>query len=261
MNPQHLLARIALRFLRPILIGFQHRMPWWSLGLFPVRSSVQPHMLSIAGQTVMLRFPVGEEDRQLWELRHLHCDDPYLLQQMPTKLVYVVDIGGNIGLFSMLARARFAAASIHCYEPNPALQEILNHNLMGLGITVHAEGVSDRAGTGNMDCGGASLEGSLQETQGAGGGIRIVSLHEVVARIGGTVDLLKMDCEGAEWNILADLSGFQHIKRIAMEYHLDGSTERTVPILISRLHLAGYRIEALRESTNPLVGQLFAVRP
>jgi hypothetical protein len=35
-----------------------------------------------------------------------------------------------------------------------------------------------------------------------GGEIRMISIRSAIELLGGAVDLLKLDCEGGEWNIL-----------------------------------------------------------
>ena len=108
-------------------------------------------------------------------------------------------------------------------------------------------------------CTGATLDGSLVPAASGVGSNPIVPLATALQRIGGRVDLLKMDCEGAEWDILRDQTSLQKARMTAMEYHLFGGPERTLLNLLHRLQTAGFRIEALREAANPLVGQLFAV--
>ena len=35
------------------------------------------------------------------------------------------------------------------------------------------------------------------------------------------IDIVKMDCEGSEWEILRDLNSWKKVKFLTMEYHLD----------------------------------------
>jgi FkbM family methyltransferase len=260
MSLQTTLAHAATRLIAPLQERLGQRSVWWKLGLFPLQSRVSIQQVSVGGRTVQLQVPPGEADRQQWEIHHLHVDDPYQLRSIRTPVRTVVDIGANIGFFSILARANFPQAIIHCYEPNPALLPITRANTEALSIQLHAEGVGARAMTGAMQCDGATLEGSLVPAADGEPGIAIVPLATVLQRIGGSLDLLKMDCEGAEWDILRDAASLQKVRMIAMEYHLDGGAERTLLALLHQLKQAGFRIEALREAANPLVGQLFAVR-
>jgi hypothetical protein len=39
-------------------------------------------------------------------------------------------------------------------------------------------------------------------------------------RLGADVDLMKIDCEGAEWDLFEDGDSLRRVKEIRMEYHL-----------------------------------------
>jgi hypothetical protein len=52
------------------------------------------------------------------------------------------------------------------------------------------------------------------------GDIPQISFRQAVMRLGESVDLVKLDCEGAEWDILRDAPVWNSVKNIAMEYHL-----------------------------------------
>lgn len=53
------------------------------------------------------------------------------------------------------------------------------------------------------------------------GGVQLTSLEEVISRIGGPIDLMKIDIEGGEWPLLfeVDKKVFDQVGRIVMEYH------------------------------------------
>jgi hypothetical protein len=70
-----------------------------------------------------------------------------------------------------------------------------------------------------------------QCTTSDSGDIPVVSLRTAIERMGGSVDLLKLDCEGAEWSILEHPEAFSAVRCVRMEYHLiepDHSTNRLV---------------------------------
>ena len=75
------------------------------------------------------------------------------------------------------------------------------------------------------------------------GKIELVSLSQVLDEVGGKIDLLKMDCEGAEWEIFKDTAAFANIKTIRMEYHLNETHSlESLKEVAARL---GYRVERL----------------
>ncbi|MFM9102184.1 MAG: FkbM family methyltransferase [Cyanobium sp.] len=141
---------------------------------------------------------VGPPEQSLaWVFRDLILDDEYGLTKLSQKPATVLDVGGNIGLFTLWAGVNFPQATIHVYEPNPALLHSLESNTQQVGATVFAEGVAGQDGTGTFIENGESMVGQCKVTPA--GDIRLVSLRTAVERLGGSVDLLKLDCEGAEW--------------------------------------------------------------
>jgi hypothetical protein len=66
-----------------------------------------------------------------------------------------------------------------------------------------------------------------------------------VERLGGSVDLLKLDCEGAEWEIFDDLEPFKAVGMVRMEYHLT-RPDRSLGWMIDRLTGAGFRLLRLQ---------------
>ena len=75
----------------------------------------------------------------------------------------------------------------------------------------------------------------------ASGDVPIISLTEAVERMGCEIDLLKRDCEGAEWDIFQEPRVFDRIRNIRLEYqliqgHSVGDLERIITDL-------GFRID------------------
>jgi FkbM family methyltransferase len=253
-------ALASSRVISPILARLNARAGWWPLGVFKVRSNASIATVAIRGKTVTLQFPEGEFQEQQREISHLYIDDPYGLKVLPSEIHTVLDIGGNIGFFSMLARHYFPLAIIHCYEPNPALFPILTANTRDLGIVVHPAGVAATNGTAKMNFNGTTLVGSLSLHPSESGEITVTAMRDAMDRLGGTVDLVKMDCEGAEWDILEDAESLRRIKHLAMEYHLQHGSDKTVDGLVKHLKAHGLFIDSLRESSLSVVGQLTASR-
>lgn len=172
-------------------------------------------------------------------------DDDYGLRSLPEKPGTIVDIGANVGVFSAFARSLFPEAVIHAYEPVPATAEWARLNAADPCTTVFCEGVSSRAGLAVVaDLGPSNL---ARTTPSESGTIPLVSFARVVERIG-AIDLLKIDCEGAEWDFMTDPVPFARVRRIRMEYHLvDGKTLADLDALASKV---GFRISKLVENAG-----------
>lgn len=200
--------------------------------------------------------PESEKNYQEWEFNHLYCDDPYRLAALPSGLRTVLDVGGNVGFFSILARHYFPEAVIHSYEPEPEIFSILKRNTEGIGVVSYNAGVASLHGRAEIVSNGPSLYNSLRFAEA--GEIRMVSINSAIDLLGETIDLLKLDCEGGEWDIFQDRESLRRVKHLAMEYHLVGGAGLSLWELVRLLKLERFEIESLRESRNRVVGQLTA---
>jgi FkbM family methyltransferase len=144
---------------------------------------------------------------------------------------FIVDIGANIGAWALWVAERRPRLRGTCYEPDPAAVTYLRRNLELNGleesIEVRAEAVSDQTGTATLfqarpGDGTSSLASTShitsfeRETR-----VPTVSLSDALERIDGEVSLLKIDCEGAEYDLIsrAPASALKRVKRIVLEYH------------------------------------------
>ena len=134
----------------------------------------------------------------------------------------IVDVGANFGFFSLAARARYPDAAIHAYEPNPRILPLLRANAGGFEVQIHAEALGAQDGAVNLIDDGPSNQARIgaSEKNAPTSEVHQVSLETVVKRAGGRIDLLKLDCEGAEWEILKASDGWQSVRNVRLEYHL-----------------------------------------
>lgn len=179
--------------------------------------------------------------------RELLFADCYGLSAVPQTLRTVLDVGGNVGLFAIAARQRFPDATIHCYEPNPALAPYLRVQAAAATATVFMEAVGAVSGYVSLDFGTESVLTSTHAD--AAGPIICTGITEVLDRLapnGGTVDLVKLDGEGVEWELLRDPAPWQRVHHLTMEYHLEEG--RTTDAMVALVEGAGFRIRHLAPS-------------
>jgi FkbM family methyltransferase len=123
----------------------------------------------------------------------------------------IVDIGANIGAFTIDCATHYPEATIHAYEPHPESREMLRRNVVANGfdgrVTIWPEAVAGVDGEVAFYGGGASLEAGVFATGGDSVLVPSVSLETVLARAGGQVGLLKVDAEGAEFDIFEGARG------------------------------------------------------
>jgi FkbM family methyltransferase len=166
----------------------------------------------------------------------------------------IIDIGGHIGLFCVLAATKFKNAKVLAYEPNPESFELLRQNIE----TNNLEGrvipfnLAVSSGNGknlifkvdNNDTGRCYT----QETEGAEG-VASISLREIINNNQiKSCDLLKIDCEGYELPIIKSLNSeqFSIIKKIVIECH----NQFEIPIIQDILKNNGFAVKTYKVIEN-----------
>ncbi len=172
----------------------------------------------------------------------------------------VVDVGVNIGDTAIMF-ARKGARRVLGFEPHPkffaqATQNIyLNQLEDTVSLRPYGLGAKDITVTMKEDSNlGASGAFGLKESPlGDKITIKIAPISVLMGEMG-TIDVLKLDCEGAEFDIIEALSteNLKRIRVIGMEYHRDPQP------IIEKLEKNGFHVHKIKE-TNPQLGILKAV--
>lgn len=130
----------------------------------------------------------------------------------------IVDIGAHKGIVSCYLAKRYPGVNVLAYEPNPnnfaalvkniAMNEastVTPYNLAvtGDGRRVNIEDNKDNSG------GGKVIEGDS---------IGSVTLRDIIAEHG-KIALLKIDCEGSEYEVLKDIELLKNVRHIRGEFH------------------------------------------
>jgi FkbM family methyltransferase len=175
-----------------------------------------------------------------------------------TQNTTVIDIGANQGFFSLYAASK--GATVYAFEPCVDNFEILKWNVstnrledkvkMFNAAVTHKEGKVDLFV--GLDASGDILSGSVSVRNANRGGIGVqtqsvesVTLNSLLRDLHiEQCDFLKMDCEGAEYDILASTSptSFEQIARISIECH-----ENRMQEAVSLLKNAGFEIICERQ--------------
>jgi FkbM family methyltransferase len=172
------------------------------------------------------------------------------LKDIPGRPV-ILDLGANIGLFSLMAAATHAKAEIHAYEPgppnyrlfeinclaNPALEKRIHLNKEAIGgKTTRAEWIfSDQNPAGS---GFYTKDGERYQVQ-------IRAFADVINALPGEIALAKIDIEGTEYDLLANTSAetWRRIQAISLEVHGDPSKKCSPGEFLRKMSGFGFKIE------------------
>ncbi|MBC8509850.1 MAG: FkbM family methyltransferase [Anaerolineales bacterium] len=164
--------------------------------------------------------------KEVW--LHQHYTRQYQSRLLPQS---VVDIGANIGMFTLLAKHLWPTCAVYAYEPAPENYSQLTDNIQVSQVSdvfAHNVAVTNSSGTHalfiNENFGGHSLYENINQVSSESRvkvEVETITLEEVIKKVGGHIDFLKLDCEGGEWYILNGLEEqLINIDYIAMEYHI-----------------------------------------
>ena len=217
--------------------------------------------LSCLRYPYLLRLRLGEQIK-LDELTDLKAFWQIFLRRVypvhPTDRV-ILDLGANIGLFTLFAARSAPQARVFSVEPFPAtfgrlVANVSQHNLDGR-VKCLNFAATGADGTRVMpDASVPSQRRALASSanEGSGTGVRgkalTTLLHENDLPY---VDLLKIDVEGSEYEVLLFTSRetLRRIHRIAMEYHGD-CAPYSKQQLFDHLRQTGFTV--MRDIRDPL---------
>jgi FkbM family methyltransferase len=201
-----------------------YRARWAALGVYYIRS-LHLDSIQIGGRKIRLSFPRNERAEQEHEFHEIVIADCYHLDDIKEPVRTVLDIGANIGLFAIAARHHFPTATIHCYEPNQALEKHLAAHCSAIDARYHIEAVGSKAAMVSLRYKNQSMD--TETEQDAHGTTSQIAFADAVAKLG-VVDVLKLDCEGAEWDIFSDSVPWTNVNSLCMEYHLWAKPNSTI---------------------------------
>lgn len=174
-------------------------------------------------KVVVLRNGVTLEVPELLDLLLLKetiCDDSYRLGELAADTRLIVDVGAGIGDFTVFAASRFVRALVLAYEPNPEAFAVLLRNIDRnrlSNVSARCIAVGTRAAY-TLGLGRWSAETQTRQVGKSASTVAGARLDELIGPR--SVDLVKIDCEGAELDVLESLGdSLVRVKRIAVEYH------------------------------------------
>jgi FkbM family methyltransferase len=246
----------------PLLVGIQ---PWplvlaAFLGL-PLR---RPFTITLRGSG--LRFRVRSA-LDIWIIKETCIDRAYERASVQLQPGWtVVDIGAGVGDFALYVARLHAASHVYAFEPSPDSFGLFTENIaLNDAANVHplpyAVG-GRRDDTLWLQTNTAAVQHRTAAAPIGGLAVPGKSLDQIMAELElRQCDFLKMDCEGAEYDILlhASAATLSHIRHICLEYH-EGVTPYTRADLVQYLQTHGFAVQIYPNPVHATLGLLAAVR-
>jgi FkbM family methyltransferase len=218
-----------------------------------------------------------EGDRQTVE--EIFNDECYRFVST-TDSPFIIDAGANIGIATLYFKKCYPKAKILCFEPDPNAFLMLQKNVFAnqlQDVTLvnaalsNIEGKTDFFGqldVKNPDIRGNSIIAAWGMQRATSSSIK-VNCVKLSSYINSTVDFLKLDIEGAEQQVLKEISGkIPLIKQMGIEVHqanqvndlnsiatiLNLLIENKFNLIVSQRNIAEFLPEAVnqwKEKANP----------
>ena len=156
----------------------------------------------------------------------------------------VFDIGFNYGFFTLDALT-YKPKKVIGFEPNPNLVKLFNRLNID-SVELHQSAVSDKAGSTifyeNNFSGKSSIHSDINsDTSSNSYQVNICSFNDMAEQYD-VIDYLKVDCEGAEYEIFESIPKeflTNRIRKIALEFHHNINDIKVVN-LISKIKQCGF---------------------
>ncbi len=154
----------------------------------------------------------------------------------------IFDCGANVGIVSLYMKSKFPNARIVAFEPDPKVfsclkQNIENNKIQGVELVEAAVWTNDQG----IEFGAEGADGGSVYFEGKKSRVKSVRLADLLAKEK-TVDLLKIDIEGAEIDVIPDCEAqLKKVKNIYLEYHSWAGNVQHLDHLLQILTKAGFR--------------------
>lgn len=177
----------------------------------------------------------------------------------------VLDIGGHIGVFNVYAAQKAPKGKVYSFEPfsenferlkmHASINHLKNVKLINKGVAA-TSGKQTLNLSPDNNTGGHSM--FLKTESDKKVEIETISLEDFYREEGiEKVDFLKLDCEGAEYDIIQhNEEKIKAIERIILECHPHG--DKTVDQMIATLERLGFDVKSEKDTKGDKVQMLYA---
>lgn len=146
-------------------------------------------------------------------------EEKIYLQKLPAES-YILDCGANIGLSVIYLKSICPSAKIEAFEPDSKNFEMLQKNIESFKLSdviLHKKAVWKETTLLHFDNRGTLGSRVVDKAEGDTVTLEAIRLKNFISR---EIHFLKMDIEGAEYEVLKDIADdLQWVKTFFLEYH------------------------------------------
>ncbi|HMQ79585.1 MAG TPA: FkbM family methyltransferase [Ignavibacteria bacterium] len=209
-----------------------------------------------------LALNVNKNQGDLTTLFEVFVDEDYKFGENSNEQINILDIGANVGYFSLYISKKFPNAKIFSFEPFPDTFVRLNEHFSGnnvKNVTPFNLAVSDFDGKSKFysfewtGC-NTMIDGEFDESQSRVTEVDCVKFEKLKELTGANgFDYAKIDCEGSEYPMLLNSSdeSIKAVRKYIIEVH--NSDKYSKEDLMKRFSSLGYNIET---TDNLLIAEI-----
>lgn len=193
----------------------------------------------------------------LFSLREIFSDQVYKFAAN-SETPFILDCGANIGLSVIYFKSLYPNCRIIAFEPDPEIFQVLQTNVNTFGLT-NVE-LREQALWNSSNQIAFRPEGSVGGAivDAGNSGVRTIQVQSVQLRdlLNQRVDLLKIDIEGAEYEVLQDSrDSLGNVDYVFVEYHSKPAKAQMLQELLKILQDAGFRyhIKEANPARHPFI--------
>lgn len=213
----------------------QLSLGWWKITYLKHLPPGREYRINLFGKPLHFNAP----QELVHGLREIFLEQVYRQNLSPNAVI--LDCGANIGLSLIYLKRCCPGARITAFEPDAVNFSLLEKNVASFGlssVTLVPAAVWKEEGTLRF----ASAQGMASRMQSnnesGSAAVRAIRLHDYIQ---GPVDFLKLDIEGAEFDVLMDIAPVLYqVKTLFFEYHGQFSDQEKLNALLSMLTREGF---------------------
>lgn len=199
----------------------------------------------------------------IWQFKEIFVEEYYRFETN-SQVPVIYDCGANVGTSCAFFKWIYPQSRILAFEPNPKitdylLRNIKNNSLENIEVIEKAVWTTNNGiELGLEDADGSSIHLEKNKTK-----VKSVRLKDFLDKEE-TVDMLKIDIEGAEVEVLKDChESLKNVRNLFVEFHSYKNKPQKLSEMIQVLESAGFRYFIMQPEnrSRPLINQINKSNP